>query len=205
MKIQELAEMAMLGATHPEFTDDQVHQAVQWLSTGSIERPVEGGKFLLLQKGNSYALKRARDDQILGWVLLDSPTTIAGVRGYPLVNIQILPQYRNSIAVMVLINSVREVVDLPVIVDNTVFTGGQQLLNAIAKRPTALPSIFTLNKRTQEKRPYDPADMVIDRDTAFVLEQSQYGLVQDIKYPGGSTPVVMEYFAGLTDNMLDFD
>jgi hypothetical protein len=105
-------------------------------------------------------------------------------------------------AAMVLINSVRETVDLPVIVDNTIFTGGQRLLNAIAKRPTALPSIFTLNKQTGEKKPYDPADLVIDRDTAFVLEQSQYGLVQDIRYPGGSTKVVMEYFVGLTDSML---
>lgn len=181
----KLREMAVAVGRHPEYSTPEVNAAVDWLKNASEVTQLEGNKFTLLRKGNSFALKRNRDQQILGWVLIDPLTKLFGRMFYPLVNIQVLPEYRNSIVAFLLIHGIREVLDYPVIVDNPVFLGGQRLLDAMAKRES-LPNVLLLDKKTGDVMPYTSGSLSAEDKYAVVLEHTLAGLNWASEIPGGT-------------------
>lgn len=187
----------MLAGNHPEFSASEVSAAEEWLRTGGSPVKIENDKFELIRKANSFGLFRARDGALLGWVLLDAPTNMYGIDCYPLVNIQVLPQYRKSMAAWLLINGVRGVLDLPVVIDNTLFAGGQQLLKSLAKR-ASMPSVSVLDKVTGNLRPFVNTDVEINANTAFVLESGSMFIVAECAYPGGVVRISPDWLNGLT-------
>jgi hypothetical protein len=199
MKLQDIFEN-MLSGDHPEFTPMEVSAAGEWFRDGGTSVQLENHKFELIRKGNSFGLFRVRDGALLGWVLFDKSANKYGFACYPLVNIQILPDYRKSMAAWLLINGVRGALDLPVVVDNTVFTGGQQLLVAMAKR-ASMPKVSVLDKTTGDVKPFVDADIKINPNTAFVLESGHKFVVVECAYPGGAIHHPPDWLNGLTDDI----
>jgi hypothetical protein len=205
MKLQHiLDEMAYKTTTqHPEFPQEQVDGFAKWIQDGSVAHPVEGGKFKVLQKEFAFALFRARDEALLGWVLLDAEKTEYGISAYPLKNIQILPKYRNTAAIVVLINAMRLILNRPVLIDNPIFSGGQSLLKAIIARPDTMPRVKTINKRTGEVKQYTDMDLVYDDTIAVLLEQLHWKLTHCDILPGGySRDIVLEFFSTYTTDLI---
>jgi len=203
MKLSQIFnEMAWAtGSPHPEFSPEMIEQTKQWfLTKSSATTPIEGGKFTIVQKSGSYGLVRARDQELLGWVLLDQKKRLFQQFVYPLVNIQILPRYRNTIAILVLINAIRSIADHPIYVDDPIFQDGQSLLNAISKRG-GIAKVFTVDKKTGTKTPYSSTDLNLESDVGILLEQSFIKLSHRDVFPGGSREVVLELFAGYTSEL----
>jgi hypothetical protein len=174
MKLNDIVEMARPAGTHPEFTDDQVNDASQWLADADVITTIENDRFDIIRKENTIALRRRDTNAIVGWVLLGKVTKVYGREMYPLVNIQILPKYRHTSAIMVLVNAVRELTEYPIYVDNAVFTGGQQLLLSLQKH--GLANVLTMNKQTGDLTPYKVGDLTHDDSHAIVLERTRLGL-----------------------------
>lgn len=199
MKTSDIFENLLAGK-HPEFSPADVKTASDWLSVNHTTTPIENGKFELRRRDNTFGLFRTRDSQMLGWVILDTPTDVCGQEYYPLTNIQILPTYRKTMAAWLLINGVRGMLNLPVIIDNVLFADGQQLLTAMAKR-AAMPSVSVLHKDTGQKAPFDPSHLVMDQTTAIVLESGAEFIVVECAYPGGSVTHYPDWLAGMTEDI----
>lgn len=200
MKLCDVFEN-MLSGKHPEYGDADVVAAAAWFRDGNYDVvPIENRKFELLRKANSFGLFRKRDDALLGWVLFEKPVSQYGIKFYPLVNIQILPPYRNTLAAWLLINGVRGVLDLPVVIDNTIFAGGQQLLIAMAKR-ASMPSVSVIDKTTGAIHPFDVSKLKIDTNTAFMLEHGTGFIVVECAYPGGFILHAPDWLSGLTTDI----
>lgn len=163
--------------------------------------PIEGGKFELLQKGSSYGLLRTRDQRVLGWVLLGKPISRNYRFMYPLINIQVLPEFRNTVAVLVLINAVRMVIQHPVYIDNPVFAGGESLLNAIAKRAN-LPDVYIVNKQTGEKTMYRAGMLTQPEDVGVLFNRTHLVYSMQDYYPGGSREITLSLFEDFHSELL---
>lgn len=190
MKLSDILEMAYPVGSHPEFTTDQISQATSYLADGKTI-PVEGGKFTLVIKDVYYALKRTDSDQLVGWVVTKPPITIHGLTVVPVDNIQIIPQYRNTTAVLILINAIREVINHPVWIDGPIFHDGQQLLNALQKRNLA--TMTMIDKSTGTSVPFDPSLITLDDKYGIMLEHG-VGLMWNSTFPGGHFSIIHELF-----------
>lgn len=185
--------MAIPVGRHPEYDEIQVQRAIEWIKTNSKIIPIEGSKFNIVHKEGSYALQRAHDGEILGWVLFDPKIKVHGKVVNPLVNIQILPRYRKTIAALMLINGIRQIIDDPVYIDNVVFTGGQEFLNSLAKRPD-ITNVFAINKNTGDMTRYVPSDLKMDDSNAIILERGPIELSGKSFLPGGYINIVYSFF-----------
>jgi len=134
---------------HPEIPPEGIEQTKQWFSSKGSSTPIEGGKYILVRVGLDFALFRVRDNELLGWIMLKPAVSKFGTLVYPFGNIQILPKYRNTAAILILINAMRIALDHPIYVDDPIFTAGQSLLNAIAKRPN-MPDVYTVDKKLEK-------------------------------------------------------
>lgn len=200
MKLCDVFEN-MLSGKHPEYDNDEVAAAATWFRDGNHDIiPIENHKFVLVRKANSVGLFRKRDGALLGWVLFENPVSQYGLRFYPLVNIQILPPYRNTLAAWLLINGVRGVLDLPVVIDNTLFSGGQQLLIAMSKR-ASMPNVSVIDKTTGTVHPFDVSKLKIDPNTAFLLEHGIGFIMVECAYPGGFILHAPDWLSGLTEDI----
>lgn len=193
MKLVHILEMATPVGMHPEYSGSQVDQAIAWIKRNATSTPIEGSKFNILHKQGSFALERASDGEVLGWVMFDPKVQKYGQVVNPLVNIQILPQYRKTIAALMLINGVRQIADAPVYIDNPVFKNGQEFLAALAKRPS-LANVKVIDKETGETKPYRPGDIKSDDSTAILIERAPIELSGKCYLPGGSVDVVYSVF-----------
>ena len=178
MKLQHISEMAYKAKAFPEYTEAQMNLVVDWLSNAEELTLLEGGKFKLVVKKNAdastYAIKRTTDDTILGWVIVDLKTNKYGTQCYPLVMIFVVPTFRGTPVVLMLINALREMLDAPLYVDGAIFAAGQKLFSAVIKRNMVKAS--TVNKQTGEVTPYADGDLTHSDDNAFIFEQTSSGL-----------------------------
>lgn len=199
MKLQRIFnEMSWATQTaHPEISSEGIEQTKQWfLSKGSFT-PIEGGKFTLVRVGLDFALFRERDHELLGWVMLKPTVSKFGTTVYPFGNIQILPKYRNTAAILILINAMRIVLDHPIYIDDPIFTAGESLLNAIAKRPD-MPDVYTIDKKTGQKLPYTSTDLQMNSNIGILVEQTFWTLSHCVTLPGGKGfNVVLEFFTNI--------
>lgn len=190
MKLKDIFEMAYPTGKHPEFTSDQIIQATKYLQDGRMI-PIEGGKFTLVIKDVYYALNRTDTDEIVGWTVIKPPITVYNTTVCPMDNIQVLPQYRNTSVILVLINAVREVVKHPVWIDGPVFQGGQQLLNALQKRQLA--KMFMIDKTNGDILPFDQSLLSLEDKYGIMLDHS-VGLEWNSMFPGGNIDIIHELF-----------
>lgn len=199
MKLWDLFEAIPVGK-HPEFTQEQIRSAEAWLRDDSSSLPIEGGRYNILHKEGTYALERVSSGEILGWVMFDQKIQRFGREVNPLTNIQILPRYRNTTALLILINSVRELIDGPVYIDDPIFKDGQQLLSALSKRPN-MPKVFTVDKNTGDVKPYSSGDLSLDDSTAVMLEKTYHGLSGSVHLPGQQINTTYILFEGMYEGI----
>jgi hypothetical protein len=203
MKLRQVYEMAVPVGTHPEYTDDQVKDAVEWLLDGGTSTPIEGSKFNIVQRDDTFGLQRESDKSVLGWVILGRKRKLFGQEVRPIANIQVLPQYRNTVAVLMLLNGIRALVKEPIYVDDVVFAGGQKLISAISRRPN-IGSVYTIDKRTGEKRTYRDGDLTLADDTAILIERVDTPLSGMSILPGGSqSEVIYSFFEEFHQELLE--
>lgn len=202
MKLHEIIEMArIVPFDHPEFPDDGVAANIaNYKAVGQVI-PIEGGKFNILKRIHDYALQRVSDREVLGWIILDPKTTLGKRSVYPIVNIQILPKYRKTGAAMMLVHAVRQIVNAPLCVDGPILNGGQSMLLSLAKRSSVV-RISTFDKRTGEKKPYDPTDLPEDNSRAVLIEKTYDQLAIRLRHPGGQIKLICSYFEDLHKELL---
>lgn len=201
MKLHEIVEMArIIPFPHPELDDDTVKRSIDAVRDGKVI-PIEGSKFNILLKNRDYALQRASDGAVLGWMILEPKTKIGSTKVYPVANIQVLPKYRNSIAALMLVNGVRQIIDAPLCIDGPILLGGQSLLNALAKRPN-IAKVFTIDKQTGERRPYRQVDVTDDDRRAVLIERTLDKLALRLRHPGGQTKLICSYFEEFHHDLL---
>lgn len=203
MKLKQVfTEMSWATQTaHPEISPEGLEQTKQWFSSNGSFTPIEGGKYTFVRVGLDFALFRERDRELLGWVMLKPAIRKFGTTVYPFGNIQILPKYRNTAATLILINAMRIVLDHPIYVDDPIFTAGQSLLNAIAKRPD-MPDVYAIDKKTGEKTPYASTDLQANSDIGILLEQTFWTLSHNVTLPGGDDiHVILEFFTDLRSDI----
>lgn len=202
MKITDLIETITSGP-YPEYTPHQIQSVCDWLSSGSDSIPIEGNRFQLLRKDRTIALQRTNDSVVVGWAVMGDSVEYHGQNMITLKMIYIRQEYRKSIATMLLMNGIRNVVDLPVVVDGAIFADGQRLLDAISKRSNYLPHVYVFDKRTGEKRPYTAGSLTTDVDTCIVLERIEGGIYYTDTLPHGETRrITLECFNGLLTDLL---
>lgn len=188
-----LAEMAVPVGTHPEFSPEDVANAIVWINDGPTVTPIEGSKFNILRKDRTYALQRASDGVILGWVMFGEAVERFGRLVNPIVNIHILPKFRGTVAALMLITGTRASLTGPVWVDGVVFRGGTELLAGLARRPHLL-QVTTVDKTTGETKAYEPGDLTLNDATAIMLEQVSLPTSGVTPLPGGGVKVVYSLF-----------
>jgi hypothetical protein len=200
MKLQDIDEMARLATIHPEYNTDQISQASEWLLQGDIVATLENDKFHIIRRNHSYGLVRIDTGTLIGWVIFDAPIDVNGTDMYPLVNIQILPQYRNTSAILILVNAARDLLDKPVYVDDPVFVGGQKLLISLQRH--GLANVKTVDKKTGNITPYKAGDLTYADDVALVLEQTTHGLYGSYLPGHPEVKTQITYFGDLCDEIL---
>ncbi len=165
MKLSEVFK----SLNFPEPSTQDIQTSLESLKDGKVLNQLEGGKFALLQQDNYYALLRNHDSQIMCWAEL---VPYSGkISGLELKMIYVLPQFRNTIATTILVFSVKQYLNQPIIVDGPVSTQGQQLLKAITKRTKHFVVNYA-NATTGEKQPYQDGMLEpYDKDHIIVVEQ----------------------------------
>lgn len=176
---QALQELGVAGE-FTEYSSEQLAGVVDYVKDASEITKFEGGKFSLHKKDKYYIIKK--NDQLVGWLTLGD-NTYDGQQYYTFELIYILPQFRKTKATLLLVYGVKELLDKPVIVDGMLFADGKDLLNAVYTRDRF--KISTVDKKTGERTPYTPADLVIDKDKNFVIiESTNFGFYFNDHLPG---------------------
>jgi hypothetical protein len=206
MRLGKLLEMVAYAtqSPHPEYSEDEVNGARGWLLDGGHHYEIEGGKFFVVQKETCIGLFRSGDTNVIGWLTLKLGVEVFGVSVYPLGNIQILPKYRNTVAVLMLINAARSLLDRPVYVDDPVFQGGERLLWALAKRP-GLPNITVIDKDTGERTAYVSGSLESGANIGLLLECDRSLIEWCDKYPGGERIISLVLFQDFHEELMKKD
>lgn len=191
MKLNQVLEQAYATkGAHPEFSTQQTADAKQWLLNGGVKHSIESDKFFIVEKYNSYGIFRQRDQELIGWILLQPVQTIHGLTVHPLVNIQILPKYRNTAAILILITALRVLLKHPVYIDDPIFTGGERLLDALAKRAD-MPNVKVLDKNTGNIRDYKQGELTVGSTDAILIEKFNISYEHTDSFPGGSRVITL--------------
>lgn len=194
----------MKFSNHEKMSDNASVQVdgVKYLEDAINIQFIENKTLAVVHKDRFYALKLVKNDSIIGWVEL-APKTVNDVEYMSVFGIYIVPKYRKTKALFILLNTVKHVIKQPIIVDGPVFQDGVELLNALSTRPEYATASF-LDKRTGDKTPYSankipPVD--IESNYAVVLESCVgIPLEWDSHLPG--SPGTMMYFQHLTEQEL---
>jgi hypothetical protein len=131
MKIQELVSEAYSLGRMPEITDDDYQKEYGNLLL-KANKVADVRKNIALYQYNEIYLLVKDNTIIVGHIRL-TPITIANKQYLNLVNIFVSPFYRKTSATYWLLYAVKEQVELPVIADGAIFTGGQELIRSILK------------------------------------------------------------------------
>jgi hypothetical protein len=176
---QALQELGVAGE-FADYSQEQIDGVVEYVRDAPEITKFEGGNFSLHKKDKYYIIKK--NDQLVGWLTLGD-NTYDGQQYYTFELIYILPQFRKTKATLLLVYGVKELLDKPVIVDGMLFVDGKDLLNAVYARDRF--KISTVDKKTGERTPYRPSDLVVDMDKNFVIiESTNFGFYFNDRLPG---------------------
>lgn len=196
MKLKDLVEMAFkTGTTFPGYTPDQLQIALNSFKDAEELTKCEDGKFCLIKNGSFYALKRVDDSQILGWTQLQD-VDLNG-EAYKHVNIiYTIPEFRKAGVAFLLLHTLKEIMNTPLLLDGAVFNDGEAFINSLSQRKVF--SIKTLNKKTGVITDYLPGDIPLHDTTvnAIIIEDKKDGLYGQY-LPGDDS--VKTYFSRFSD------
>lgn len=162
-------EISVTGTPHMTYPQSVVQNAIDWAADATEITKFEGGQFALLKKDSHYFIKK--NDKLVGWLKLGS-TTVGAHKYYTFDSVYILPEYRRTRALVLLLYGVKELLNTPIIVDGPLFADGEDLLNTAARRGRFRFSI--VDKKTGEKTPYDASKLTADDSLNYVVIESTH-------------------------------
>lgn len=156
-------------------------------------QPIEGGRFTLGFRENACCLLRCCDNQVLGWIHIGNQLAIHGVAAHPIEHVQVLPAYSRTIAVLLLINAVRMVLQRPLYFDGKAFAECQSLIYALSQKPN-FPDVYAINRTSGARVKYKTNEHSLDCYDGILFDRTH--LVNSMRdhYPGGSREIVMSLF-----------
>lgn len=157
------------------------------------QQPIEGGLFALGISENTFGLIRRRDNQILGGMRIGQELAIHGGATHPIDDVQVLPAYSRTIAVLLLINAVRMVLQRPLYFDGKAFAECQSLIYALSQKPN-FPDVYAINRTSGARVKYKTNEHSLDCYDGILFDRTH--LVNSMRdhYPGGSREIVMSLF-----------
>jgi hypothetical protein len=163
----KLSEVKRVKTALQDYTIDELESFKKMvIDTAIAERPVDGGECqLLVTSGGHYVL--LKDDELVGWVKLGA-RIVAGKSYATVLMTFVVPKFRATKLVALLLLAVRQEVDGKLLVDGDLFPDGLKLIIALTKRKIA--RAYLLNKGTGART--DLSASKLDDDHAVVLESS---------------------------------
>jgi hypothetical protein len=112
-----------------EYSDAQINASIKWLSNGTELTKLENGKWSIIKNDDWYGIKKGND--IRGWICLKPQGEYLH-----LVILYILPEFRNSNALSILIFGLKSFLEKPIIISNrdALSKDGWKLLKSVLSR-----------------------------------------------------------------------
>ena len=119
------------------------HVAEYILSAAKAKIPLENNAYKLVETLNgTFGL--FKEDELLGWVKLGY-RTINNTNYRDLEIAYIIQSARKTRAFLILINAIKQVVNLPILIDGAVFDDGVKAISALHKRENFKVNLIDLN------------------------------------------------------------
>lgn len=182
MKLSDLFEMTYNAGQSPEYDKKLLKSSQEnFLKNGKEITKAEGGKYSILSLDDYYGLKRNNDNIILGWIKF-TDRILFDKKYLNLDGIFLLPEFRKTSALSIFLNAIKEVIDKPILIDDTIFDDGVKLLKSLQRRE--LFSIHSINKKTGKITDYNEKK-INNLNNAFIIENKSGTLFKDEMLPGG--------------------
>jgi hypothetical protein len=174
-----------------EYSDEQIQKAISWLATGKELTKLENGKWSIIKNDDFYGIKKG--EEIRGWVCLKPENEYLH-----LVILYILPEFRNSNALSILMFGIKSFLEKPILISqkDPISKDGWKLFKSVLSKN--IMGAKTLHNNILSD--YKDGDE-LSRENAIILEAGSKATIIVWPLPGQTTSDrYWEFFKDDIDN-----